>query len=80
MNKHQLNEILNLHKLLLKEQKAETVEVAAVPAAALPPKTLHDELSEVLTKHGFDLTFVGRIPGKNGESVAHFCKKRAGSD
>lgn len=37
------------------QEKAETVEVAAVPAAAELSKTLHEELSEVLAKHGLTL-------------------------
>ncbi len=39
----------------------EKVEVAAVPAA---PKTLHEELSEVLAKHGFDLVSLAIQPSK----------------
>lgn len=38
-----------------KGKEESEVEVAAVPAAATSSKTLHEELAEVLAKHGLIL-------------------------
>ena len=51
------------------QEKEETVVVAAVPAAVLP-KTLHDELSEVFAKHGLVLVSFRAKPGKVRASKA----------
>ena len=42
-------------------KQEEVVAVAAVPAA---PKTLHEEIAEVLAKHGFDLVSLAIQPSK----------------
>ena len=46
-------------------KQEETETAAAVPAA---PKTLHEELSEVLAKHGFDLVSLAIQPSKKHTS------------
>ena len=43
-------------------KQEEVVAVAAVPAA---PKTLHEEIAEVLAKHGFDLVSLSIQPSKS---------------
>lgn len=60
--------------LVDEEEKAAPSPNKQDDAAAALPKTLQEEFSELLANHGFDLTYFGRVPGKNEESVAHFAR------